>query len=307
MTGLPARFERWWLRPAPALRPALVRILVGAYAIGLLAVRGSHYAAVGQLPASRFQPLGLGRLLDTPLPGALSTALVVLAGALAIAFTLGWRYRVTGPAFALTFLWIATYRNCFGHAAHLDNLVALHLVILAVTPAADAMSLDARRGPRAPPWHARYAWPLRLMAVVTALTYVLAGMAKLRFGGLEWLGGDAVRLQVAYDALRKARLGEAPAGLAIWSLAHPSIFASFAVATLTLELGAPLALASRKLAVVWTAGLWGMHIGVAAIMWIAFPYPLSLIAFAPLFRLERAAALVRRRWRRRGRSARPRL
>jgi hypothetical protein len=41
-----------------------------------------------------------------------------------------------------------------------------------------------------------------------------------------------------------------------------------------------------------------MHVGIAALMYVTFPYPLSLVAFAPLYRLERLpAALVS--WRRR--------
>jgi hypothetical protein len=36
-----------------------------------------------------------------------------------------------------------------------------------------------------------------------------------------------------------------------------------------------------------------MHVGVLATMSVVFPYPLALVAFAPLFALERA--LPRRR------------
>ena len=37
----------------------------------------------------------------------------------------------------------------------------------------------------------------------------------------------------------------------------------------------------------WVALAWCMHAAIAATMFVVFPYPLALIAFAPLFRLER--------------------
>ncbi|MEM6992794.1 MAG: HTTM domain-containing protein, partial [Myxococcota bacterium] len=280
------RFDAWWLRPAPALRLAIVRVAVGLYCTALLAIRGSHYAAVGRLPPTRFAPLGVVSFLDAPVAPWLATALVVAAGAGCIAFTLGYRYRVSGPVFAALVLWVTTYRNSWGHVSHVDNLVVLHVLLLALVPAADSLSLDAKRAP-AREWSARYGWPLRLMAITTVLTYVLAGVAKLRFGGAAWLGGEAVRLQVAFDALRKSRFGVTPSGFAQTLLPHPWTFAPMAWATLALELGAPLALLGRRAAAVWAVAMWLLHIGIALVMTLAFAYPLSLIAFAPLFRLER--------------------
>jgi hypothetical protein len=65
------------------------------------------------------------------------------------------------------------------------------------------------------------------------------------------------------------------------------MFTPLAVATLMIELGAPLALVVSRLRVPWVALAWCMHAAIAATMFVVFPYPLALIAFAPLFRLER--------------------
>ena len=43
-------------------------------------------------------------------------------------------------------------------------------------------------------------WPVRVAAVVTVLTYVLAGIAKLRIGGVAWMTGDTLRNHVAFSA-----------------------------------------------------------------------------------------------------------
>ena len=286
------RFDAWWLRPAPAERPAVLRILVGVFCIGLLAVRGSEYLDAVALPADQFAPVGIVGFVSAPLPAPIGIAAIAAAGLLAIPFTLGLRYRISGPAFAVLLLWVTSYHNCWGHIGHGDNLVVLHVLVLAATPAADRLSLDAR-GPVEP--SARYGWPVRLMAVITVVTYALAGWAKLRFGGIAWLGGDVVRLQVAFDTLRKARFGAPPSQATLAALAHPWLFAPAAAFTVAFELLAPLALLRPRLAKIWAIGMWLLHAGIAIVMQLVFAYPLFVIAFAPLFAPERLLRLRRPR------------
>ncbi len=71
-----------------------------------------------------------------------------------------------------------------------------------------------------------------------------------------------------------------------WS-ATPGCSARWAPLTiLVVELGAPVALLGRRWAAWWSASAWLFHVGIVALMWISFAYPLSLIAFAPFFRIE---------------------
>ena len=81
---------------------------------------------------------------------------------------------------------------------------------------------------------------------LTAATYLLAGIAKLRIAGLGWIDGELLRNQIAVDNLRKALLGDFIAPLATPFLDHPSAFTAFCALTLALELGAPLALLRRR-------------------------------------------------------------
>jgi hypothetical protein len=233
--------------------------------------------------------------LSVPLAPGAAAAAVVATAMLCVAFTLGRRFRATAPAFALALLWITSYRNSWGHLSHGDNLVVLHVLVLSFSPAADAWSLDAAARGRRHAVDPRYGWPLRLMAVVTVATYVLAGWSKLRFGGAGWIGGDAVRLHIAFDAVRKARFGVKPSGIAGLLLPHAWAFVPVGIATLCIELGAPLALVSRRAAAWWASAAIAMHVGIAAVMGLVFAYPLALVAFAPLFRVERALAYARRR------------
>lgn len=299
-----------WFAPAPAERLAAMRILVGLFVVGYLVVRIGAFWRLAAMPARDFAPVGLARLLGTPLAASTHHAIVVVTAALALAFVAGVGHRWLAPAFALGLTWVFGYRSSWGMLFHTDNLLVLHVAVLALAPAADAWSVDAwRRAARSPttPAAEAYGWPLKLMAALTCVTYVVAGVAKLKLGGWAWAEGAQLREQVAIDNVRKALLGSPMSPLAAPMLAHDRLFELMAIATLVVELGAPLALLHRRLALGWALAAWGFHLGVVALMAIAFPYPLLGLAYAPLFRIERPVAwagrTLARPWRRR--AARP--
>lgn len=290
-----------WFAPVPAERLAAFRILVGLYSLVDLAVRTPLLVGYASFPATEFHPVGVVRVLDAPLPPAVASALVLAALALAVPFLLGWRHAITGPAFALLLLWVTSYRNSWGMVFHTENLAVLHVACLALAPAADAWSLDARRRGSTPAPDGRYGWALRLACALTVITYVIAGVAKLRLAGLDWIAGEELRNQIAYDNLRRAVHGATPSPLAIPLLAHPAVFTAFAALTMAVELGAPLAFLHRRVAAAWALLAWGFHVGVLALMHILFPYPLAGVAYAPFFELERPLgriATAARRYRR---------
>ena len=292
--------DRFWFPPAPPLRLAVLRVLVIGFALLWLVGLAPLMLANLRFSAARFEPVGLISLLDQPLPAGLVIGLWLITVLAALASLLGWRYRVSSMVFALGLLWVTSYRNSWGMIFHTENLLVLHSLILACLPAADAWSLDARRRPPIPQTpDPRYGWGPRLMAAVTAIAYLLAGVAKLRNAGEAWLHGEALLSHVAWDNLRKIELGDlhSPIGAAL--SAYPALFAPLAWISMVLELGAPLSLLGRRPAWVWTIGMWSFHLGVLIIMAIGFIYPLSGIAFAPLFAvdepLRRVAARVRER------------
>lgn len=295
--NLARAFDCAWYGAAPAERLSLLRIAVGAFALVYLVVRYSSLTGVTGFHASEFAPVGVVTVLDVPLDGFLVHAAVALGILSGVAFVFGFRYRWFGPAFALAFLWVTSYRSSWGMKFHTENLTALHLLLLAVAPAADALSLDARaRGGGPPVPHGRYGWPLRALCLVTVTTYVLAGLAKLRLAGWAWLDGDVLRAQIAYDNLRKIELGSvhSPLGAALVRFSWP--FQILAWATLALELGAPVALLGRAAARGWAWCAFAFHAGVLLLMAIAFPYPLSFIAYLSFFQVERARNSRLYRW-----------
>jgi hypothetical protein len=270
----------------PAERLALVRILVGAYASVYLLVRAPVLADFRGMAEERFEPVGLAALLDAPLSPTAALVAWAACWLLCVAFTLGVWFRVIGPLCALALLWVTSYRTSWGMVFHTDNLLAMHVLALGFVPAcAESLSLDARKRVRPAP-DARFGWPLWLMSAITVVAYLLAGVAKLKISGLHWADGEVLRSTMAHDAVRKAAVGSIHSPLGAWLVQYGWPFPVLGAMTLVLELGAPLALLGRRVAAAWVLGIWSFHLGVIATMAIAFPYPLSGIAFASFFPLE---------------------
>ena len=282
--------DRWYFTPAPALRVAVLRVLVIGFSLAWLIGLAPLLIANVRMPARQFAPVGVVSILDAPLAAGLVVGVWLVSVAAGVAAVLGWRWRVSGPLFALGLLWVTSYRNSWGMVFHSENLVVMHALVLALLPAADAWSLDARRSGRDPSaamtLDPRYGWGPKLMATITALAYVLAGVAKLRNAGHLWLEGEVLLGHVAWDNLRKIELGAGYSPLGAVMSTFPIVFIPLAWTSVVLELGAPLALLGRRLAWIWAIGMWLFHVGVLLIMAIMFAYPVSGIAFAPLFAVE---------------------
>ena len=274
---------------APPERLAMFRILIGTFAFVYLLIRLPVFLQLGDRRTG-FDGVGLVGLLDRPVSSAVvavTVAVTVLAG---IGFVLGWRFRLFGPLFALGMLALGSYRGSWGQLLHFENLMVLYLLIVALAPSADTWSLDARRRAddrRHAGTSTVYGWPIALASLVLVITYVIAGIAKLRYGGLDWVFGDTLRNHVAYAAARLDLLGGTPSPFAGLGVRLEWMWPFAAATTIAIELAAPIALLGGRLRTAWVIAAWSMHLGVLAFMLIGFPMPLFLVAFAPLFRIER--------------------
>lgn len=278
--------DQWFFEPAPALRLACFRVLTGAFAVAYVLVRLPVFLTLGD-GAERhdFDPVGVLWWLQRPLAPGVVQALVVATLILGLGFTIGVAFRLVGPLFAGALLVITTYHSSGGQLLWFENLLVLHVLIVGMARSADTLSL-VTRGATAPADDVRYGWPMRLAAVTMVLTYMLAGIAKLRIGGIRWMSGDSLRNHVAYSAARLRLLGGNPSPLAGLLVEHAWIFSPLAVLTIVVELGAPIALLTWRAGWIWVCVTWTMHVAILATMYVVFPYPLSLVAFAPLFELE---------------------
>jgi len=301
-----SRLARWWFAPAPPERLAALRIAIGGFAVLWMIARLPEVVSVARLPAAVFAPVGVIRVLGAPLPVIAVAAIAVATVGLLVAFTAGLGYRVTAPLAAIGLLWTLAYRSSWGMVFHTDNLLVLHVIALALAPAADAWTIRRGAPARAAP-AAGYGWAIKLLAAITCAAYLLAGIAKLRLAGLSWLDGGQLRNQIAVDNLRKALLGGTVAPLARFLVSHPDGLAVCSLLTMGIELGAPLALLGGRFARIWAWGAWWFHAGVVLAMNVWFPYPLAGVAFLPLIEAEHLVGWPARWWRSRGmRAARAR-
>lgn len=294
------RLDQRFFAPAPAERLAALRWIIGTFGTIYLAVRATHVLNVARLSGARFEPVGVVGLLDEPLSLGVVRVVLAISVVAGAAFTIGWRFRFFGPVFALGLLASLSYSNSWQHVAHTENLLVLHIGVLAISPAALAWSLDARRSAAtrtAEPLQdsPAFGWPVRLMTLLTVVTYVLASVAKLRHGGLDWVDGDVLRNLIAHDNLRKIALGDVHSPIGGWIVRHGWLFLPIALASLTVELGAPIALLGGRARTVWIAAAWLFHVGVLAFMAILFIYPLTGVAFASMVRPEELVGRVARK------------
>jgi hypothetical protein len=303
-----AWLDRLWFPASSPGRLAVLRILVGGFALWHLWARQRAFGVIARMAPDLYHPVGLATL-HGPLDPAIFDWLVPITLGFGVLFVLGVRFRWTGPLFAVLFLWVMSYRNSWTMIYHSANLTVLHLLVLGFTPSANVLSGDAlaRRwgrgrawtlgtwplAPGDPDW--RYGWPVQLMGAVTAATYWLAGAAKVAGPlGWGWASGAAMHSYIVRDGIRKELLGDGATAATFVVHEHGLLLAAMAILTLVLELGAPLAFVGRRLARLWAVLAWGMHAGILLVMGISFEYPLSGIAFASFFPLERVFERVPR-------------
>lgn len=283
-----ARLDARVLAPAPATRPAVLRIVNGAYTAYYVGRRVSMFRKIHRTAPRLFAPVGPVRVLRRPIPPLVADALVGASLAADVAFTMGVRHRISGPVHAALLLWTLAYRNSWSMVFHSDNNLVLHTAVLGCTPSADALSVDALRDGSPPDRDWRYAAPSRVIQAVTAATYFVSGVAKVNGPlGWSWASGESLRSQIAADGLRKELLGSraAPTGVRLYP--HTGLFRLLATGSLVLELAAPLALLDRRLARLWAVSAFGMHWGIRVVMGIRFRHQMSGVVFLPFFPAER--------------------
>lgn len=286
-------FDRWVHLEAPAERLAALRILIGGYATIYLVANVNAVRRLADQDASGFDPIGPARLLTGPLPSTVLWTWWSVGVALGGLFCLGVGHRIVGPAFALAVLGWASYRSSWGQLLHFEHLVSIHLLILAFAPAADVWAVRGRGSHREP--GVEYGWPIRLLAIATVIVYFLSGIAKLRLSGLEWLRTDTLANHIAYSAVRIEQLGGPTPPLADWVLGRRWLIAPMAAGTFVVELGAPLALISRRWRTLWIVAAVLFHLATAATMLVFFGYRGLGIGLAPLLPSERPFTAWQRR------------
>lgn len=287
-------FDRLWFPALPAGRLALIRIAVGLFAFWYLAERYGMFMKLAADDPFYFKPIGVLSWMSAPLSPTVFQWLMIATLLANVAFTAGWFFRFTGPLFGLLLLALLSYRNSWTMIYHSDNAMVAHVLILGFVGAADVWSVDAwGRSRKSGLVHWRYGWPVQLLSAATVVGYLLSGIAKvLGESGWNWVSGESLRGQVAVDAIRKSLLGETTSEVGFLLYDHLWLFTLIGVVSLVVELGAPFALLSRRLGILWALNAFAMHWGIFFVMSITFRYQMLGIIFFSFFPIERIVPIV---------------
>ena len=268
---------RWLYAPAPLARVAVLRVVVLLFVPVDVLLTTTWVRGHAQVPGELYVPLRLGRLLPLPTPGPWVEVLqVVLVAAALLAALLAARDRLprlAGWVVAGLYLEWMVVAMSYGKVDH-DRFA--FLVALFVLPSVGRAGLRSRERSEAA------GWALSMIAVAVVATYVLAAVAKLRFGGLDWVNGATLTRAI----LRRSTPLSEPL-LDLPAVLHAAQYGIMAMELLV----APLLLVRwRDERRTWALaiGFLGFHLLTFALITIIFlPHCVALLALLPLERLVR--------------------
>jgi hypothetical protein len=259
-----------WFGAADARHLAICRLLLFGYAWPGMAVPG--YAEYAAYRDSAWYPVSFFRAWSVPLLGA--SGLEALSWVLSMASLLalvGLCYPIAAPVAALSCLYLRGVPQNFGKINHSENLLVIALLVLALSHAADAWSLDALwRRLRGHGQRLRagghYRWPIRFIGLLVITMYGAAGLSKLAASGWDWALGDSFRRLL----LRHHFTHRPPTEWGVWVAGFPTLCRALALGALLTELLSPLALLGKWPYRVVLVALGCMQLGIYLLLGVAF-------------------------------------
>ncbi|HSP38819.1 MAG TPA: hypothetical protein VLR26_13810 [Frankiaceae bacterium] len=295
--------ERFWFPELPLGRIAALRVLANAFILLDLVWWTPFVRPHRDIPAF-YQPLAIGRLLHLPTPTPhvvdIVELLLVLTAAASLVLAAGFARRtpplltrVLGVAAALLYGEWMVIAMSYGKVDH-DRFALL--VLLAVVATVGPASLGEKRRSEVA------GWAVRCVQVAVVATYLLAAVAKFRFGGFGWVNGSTL----VWAIIRRGTVLGDPL-LHVRALLHVTQWGIVAM-----ELGTPMLLVldhlsrtgpakhrrlAGRLCVAYLWGLVAFHLMTFATISILFlPHVVCLLAFAPLERAPEQWRVLRRRF-----------
>ena len=259
--------EGFIFAPEDARRLAALRI--GLF--GLLALRLAidDFAFVADQPAELFDPVSLFHLLPEMPSSGVVHVLQPLGIAAALLAAAGLLPRITFPTALAIAVFLQLMLNATGKIVHNDVLLVLCLIPLVAVPrtASRAWTFPGslRRDPApsgGPAQGVADGWPVRTAMVIVGLAYLIAGLQKLRYSGIDWFATDNLRyvLWAASDSHAE------PNTLGLFIADHDWLAHLFAAGTIVLEVSFILCVPFAKLRWIMVPSVVALHVGIRLMM-----------------------------------------
>lgn len=261
-----------------------------------------------EVPSEFWFPRGLNLLLAGPPSVDVMTVLFHLWRWTTLLCLFGIGYRLIAPVWWLSFLVVTSYGHSFGYQGHWFMPVVLAGLPMAFARASESMSFDswwAQRLGKSPDEGSALSdrLVLRTVQLILVLTYFAAGVAKLRYGGLDWITGDTLRNYLFRSSIIFVDTNALAHLLALndWLVHFPWLCNALALFAVGVEVFAPLAFFRRRFSYVLVPMIVALQIGIFFTMYVRFtPYVAILGAWVNWYWLWQFTLSVRARNTRRG-------
>ncbi|GAC1443806.1 MAG: HTTM domain-containing protein [Mycobacteriales bacterium] len=266
MAAVTAAPPGWLFDPVPYRRIVMLRRVAYLFVPVDMLLTTPWVWSHAHEPGELYRPLLIDRVLHLPTPGAWVTVLGVTLIVASLAAAAGRLPRVLGVAVAALYLEWMVVAFSYGKVDH-DRVG--FLVLLAVLPTVPRRDDEAA------------GWAVRMTTLAVVATYFLSAVAKLRFGGLDWVDGATLTRAV----IRRGT------GLSKHLLDHGWVLHAFQYVLVAVEL-----LVSPLLLVRWrdprrtwllVGGFYLFHLMTFLAISIVFlPHCVALLALLPLERMS---------------------
>jgi predicted DCC family thiol-disulfide oxidoreductase YuxK len=281
MKRLACAWNRFWFASATPDGLGLVRMVF--FSLLVLYYLRVDFSAWGDVTEAFWFPVTPFRVLRLPVFSVTTLELLEIAWKIALVLAaLGLFTRLSTTAACVGGFYLLGLPNNFGKVHHNETLVVIALGILCLSRCGDAWSLDsiirAARGHSRPEPSGEYTWPIRVAWTACAMVFFAAGVAKLRYGGLEWMFSDSLAImlrQAAYPISNADPIGS----FGLYVAQSPWLTRVMAVGSVILELSYPLALFSTGARRLIVPSVAAMQLGIRVLMGPPFEQYLFVYIF----------------------------
>jgi len=260
-----SRWSDFWFTPTSPIDLGVSRFFFFGGVFAFYA--REDFRAWGAVSDAFWLPMPLFTVLHlTPLsPDLLGVLQVVWRIALVLS-AVGFFTRTSTIVASLLGVYLLGLPHNFGQTYHFDALLVIAMLVLACSRAGDAFSVDAwLNGDPGPERSGEYTWPIRAIWVAMSLVFFAAGLAKLRYGGLEWITSSNMSILLT-RALYHVSDADPVTRAGLWIAGHPWLASAVAAAAVVTEVAFPAALFSRRARLVLVPAAVAMLVGIRLLM-----------------------------------------